>query len=112
MKKRSFAALRMRSRQIFGSSVSVGYATPFTRGVSLNCSMPTEMFGVPGICAGSQNGSVWYCQLVGLVIVMPVTAPFAPTEAMAAAPVPSPDIATATSGSVHGLLAQFGKGPK
>ena len=32
---------------------------PLTIGVSLNCSMPAEMFGVPGICCGSQNGSVW-----------------------------------------------------
>ena len=36
-----------------------------TSGVSLNCSMPLEMFGVPGICSGSQNGSVSYCQVVG-----------------------------------------------
>src|SRR3990172_11640577 len=34
-------------------------------GVSLNCSIPTEMFGVPGISSGSQNGSSWYCQVAG-----------------------------------------------
>jgi hypothetical protein len=27
--------------------------------------MPAEMFGVPGISFGSQNGSVWYCQVDG-----------------------------------------------
>ena len=27
--------------------------------------MPTEMFGVPGISSGSQNGSVSYCQVQG-----------------------------------------------
>jgi len=27
--------------------------------------MPVEISGVPGICAGSQNGSVWYCQVAG-----------------------------------------------
>ena len=36
---------------------TVGYAVPLTSGVSLNCSIPTDMFGVPGIIAGSQNGS-------------------------------------------------------
>ncbi len=35
----------------------VGYAVPLTIGVSLNASMPTETFGVDGICAGSQNGA-------------------------------------------------------
>ena len=44
----------------------LGYATPLTMGVSLNCSIPTEMFGVPGISCGSQNGSVWYCQVDGI----------------------------------------------
>ena len=38
---------------------------PFTIGVSLNCSMPTELFGVPGICGGSQYGADWYCQVDG-----------------------------------------------
>ena len=65
LKKRSFAAFNTRKRYDFGSSVIVGYATPFTIGVSLNCSMPVEMFGVPGISSGSQNGSVWYCQVAG-----------------------------------------------
>ena len=36
----------------------VGYAVPLTIGVSLNCSMPTEMFGVPGMSSGSQNSAV------------------------------------------------------
>jgi hypothetical protein len=27
--------------------------------------MPAEMFGVPGMSAGSQNGSLWYCQVAG-----------------------------------------------
>ena len=38
---------------------------PLTIGVSLNASMPTETLGVDGINAGSQNGSLWYCQVVG-----------------------------------------------
>ena len=61
LKKRSLAAFRMRRRYVFGSSVTVGYATPLTIGVSLNCSMPTEMFGVPGICCG-------LAERVGLVL--------------------------------------------
>ena len=48
-----------------GSPWSSGTPCPFTIGVSLNCSIPTEMFGVPGISFGSQNGSVWYCQVLG-----------------------------------------------
>jgi hypothetical protein len=43
---------------------------------------------------------------------MPVTAPFAPTVAATTAPVPSPRMPTVTSGSVNGLFAQFGYGPK
>ncbi len=46
-------------------TVVVGYAVPLTIGVSLNCSIPTEMFGVPGIRAGSQYGAVSYCQVAG-----------------------------------------------
>ena len=40
-------------------------AVPLTIGVSLNCSMPAEMSGVPGIICGSQKGSSWYCQVAG-----------------------------------------------
>ena len=56
--KRSLAAFRILSRYDFGSSVVFGYAVPFTIGVSLNCSMPTEMLGVPGINSGSQKSAV------------------------------------------------------
>ena len=45
-------------------------------------------------------------------MVISVTAPLAPTVAVAVAPVPSPMIVTVASGSVSGLLAQFGYGPK
>src|SRR3954451_6782665 len=48
--KRSLAALSSRMRYAFGCTVVVGYAVPFTTGVSLNCSMPADTFGVPGIC--------------------------------------------------------------
>ena len=61
--KRSLAALRIRYRYALGSTVVVGYTVPLTIGVSLNASMPTEMFGVHGIVGGSQKGSVWYCQV-------------------------------------------------
>ena len=63
--KRSFAAFRTRNLYDFGSSVTFGYAVPLTMGVSLNCSIPTEMFGVLGMSFGSQNGSVSYCQVSG-----------------------------------------------
>ncbi len=46
---------------------------------------------------------------------MPVTVPFAPTEATAVAPLPVPPastISTVAAGSVNGLFAQFGLGPK
>ena len=58
---RSLAAFRTRNRTAVGWTPLSGYAVPLTTGVSLNCSIPTEMFGVPGISFGSQNGSVSYC---------------------------------------------------
>ncbi len=49
----------------------------------------------------------------GSVRVNSVTAPSAPTVAVACAPEPPPPVnATATSGVVSGLFAQFGQGPK
>ena len=45
-------------------------------------------------------------------MVIPVTAPLAPTVAVAVAPVPFSLIVTLASGNVKGLFAQFGQGPK
>src|SRR5664279_1313501 len=60
---RSLDALSIRNRYAFGSTDVVGYAVPFTTGVSLNASIPTDTFGVDGICAGSQNGCTFGSQL-------------------------------------------------
>ena len=72
--KRSLAAFRMRKRYAFGSTVIVGYAVPLTIGVSLNASMPTEMFGVPGISGGSQNwvGRIRWSHIVRSEVVVRV----------------------------------------
>ena len=51
--------------QTLSTTYTRGGSVPFTIGVSLNCSMPTEIFGVPGMNSGSQNGSVWYSQVDG-----------------------------------------------
>jgi len=62
LKNRSLAAFSTRNRYDFGSTVVVGYAVPLTIGVSLKASMPTEMFGVPGMSAGSQNSCTFGSQ--------------------------------------------------
>ncbi len=53
LKKRSSAALSIRNLYAWGSTVRLGYATPFTRGVSINASPTADGFGVPGIVGGS-----------------------------------------------------------
>ena len=62
--KRSLAAFRMRKRYDFGSTRRgrVGRAVDDRRVVELLHA--DVMFGVPGICCGSQNGSTWYCHVV------------------------------------------------
>ena len=52
---RSLAAFRIRKRYAFGSSVTVGYALPLTTGVSMNASMPMELYGVLGMSRGSHH---------------------------------------------------------
>src|SRR5258705_3403159 len=45
----------MRKRYSPGARVSFGYAVPLTTGVSLKCSIPTDIFGVPGISGAGTN---------------------------------------------------------